>query len=47
MVNAEGFTMRNFIDFNRSPNIVKVIKTRLRWVGHVARMEKVGMLSKF
>ena len=42
----------------RSPNIVRVIKyRRLRWVGHVARMEegrsafkilrKVGVLSKF
>ena len=32
----------------RSPNIVKVIKSRrLRWAGHVVRMEKVGVLSKF
>ena len=31
----------------RSPNIVMVIKSkRLRWAGHVARMEAVGMLSK-
>ena len=31
-----------------SPNIVRVIKSRrLRWAGHVARMEKVGVLSKF
>ena len=31
----------------RSPNIVRVIKSiRLRWTGHVARMEMVGVLSK-
>ena len=31
------------------PNIVRVIKSRrLRWAGHVARMEtKVGVPSKF
>ena len=33
---------------NRSLNIVRVIKSsRLRWAGHVARMEEVGVLSKF
>ena len=32
----------------RSPNIVRVIKSRrLRWAGHVARMEKGRVLSKF
>ena len=32
----------------RSLNIVRVIKSRkLRWAGHVARMEEVGVLSKF
>ena len=32
-----------------SPNIVRVIRSRrLRWAaGHVARMEKIGVLSKF
>ena len=31
-----------------SPNIVRVIKSRrLRWAGHVARMEIIGVLSKF
>ena len=32
----------------RSPNIVRVIKSRrLRWAGHVARMEEGRVLSKF
>ena len=34
-------TMRNFIVLYRSPNIVRVIKSRrLRWAGHIARMEE-------
>ena len=33
--------MRNFFVYNRSPNIVSVIKSRrLKWAGNVARMEK-------
>ena len=32
----------------RSPNIVRVIKSRrLRWTGHVARMEEGRSASKF
>ena len=35
------FTMRNFICVYRSPNIVRVIKSRgLKWAGRVARMEE-------
>ena len=40
MESGEGSTMRNF-SLYRSPNIVRVILfRRLRWAGHVARMEK-------
>jgi hypothetical protein len=40
MGGVEGSTMRKFIVY-RSPNIVRVIKyRRLRWAGHVARMEQ-------
>ena len=31
----------------RSLNLISVIKSRrLRWTGHVARMEKIGVFSK-
>ena len=32
---------------DRSPNIVRVISRRLRWAGHIARMEEGRMHSKF
>ena len=32
----------------RSPNIARAIKSiRLRWADHVARLEEIGVLSKF
>jgi len=37
----ENFVQRGFRDLRISPNIITVIKyMRIRWVGHVARMEK-------
>ena len=45
MGSGESFTGRNFIVCTVH-NIVSVIKTRrLRWAGHVARMEEVGILT--
>ena len=39
MGSGEGSTMRNFL--YRSPNLVRAIKSRrLRWAGHVAKMEE-------
>ena len=41
MGSGEGSTMRNFNSLYRSPNIVRVVKSRrLRWAGNVHRMEK-------
>jgi hypothetical protein len=47
MGSEEGFT-KNFIDFYRSFNLIRVIKSRrLRSAGQVARMKKAGVHSKF
>ena len=41
MESREGFTMKEVIVCNRSPNIIRVIKSRkLRWTCYVARMEE-------
>ena len=41
MKSGEESTMRNVIVLYRSPNIVRVITSRrLRWAGHVVRMEE-------
>ena len=40
MGSGEGFTMKNIVLYH-SPNTVRVIKfRRLKWAGHVARMEE-------
>ena len=47
MGSGEGSTMRNFIVCTCSPNLVRAIKSRrLRWAGHVARMEEGGSVFK-
>ena len=41
MGSGESYTMKNFKSLYRSTKIVRVIKSsRLRWAGHVARMEE-------
>ena len=41
MGNGEGFTNKELHSLPRSPNIISVIKCRrLKWAGHVARMEE-------
>jgi hypothetical protein len=30
-----------------SPRIIRMIKTRIRWTGHVARMGRRGMRTRF
>ena len=46
MGSGEGSTMVLHTLYH-SPNKVRVIKTtRLRWAGHVARIEKIGIFSK-
>jgi hypothetical protein len=47
MRSGEGFTMRNFNNVYRSPNIARVIKSRIwKWEGNVARMEDGGTAFK-
>ena len=41
MGSGEGSTIRNYTVLYRSPNILRVIKSkRLKWAGHVARTEE-------
>ena len=36
--NGENYLMRILNDLYCSPNIVRVVKSRMRWAGYVARM---------
>ena len=47
MENGEGFTMKKLQSLYSLPNIIRVIKSRrLRWEGHVVRMEGSSLFSK-
>jgi hypothetical protein len=43
MGSAEGSTLRNFVVCS----VRMIISVIIKWTGHVARMEEVGVISKF